>query len=180
MSTTAPTDLASWSAFEAANTRLANYVKSGTMHGFTIYAPPQGQPGIQVLTAPSGSIAGFAVAEPASWGWYPGYFPGPRRPMTSALYKTAYESVLLLQPVPATGGTTTGAARGKAGVRMTPKPLVRSRPGATTGRTGTKTGPNGRGTHKGAGTKAGTRAQGGKHKGTGGAKHGGTKGGRKG
>jgi hypothetical protein len=134
MSTTATADLTSWSAFEGVNTRLSSYVKTGTLHGLTIYAPPNGEPGIQVLVAPSGTIAGFAAQEPAAWGHFPGYYPRWRRPLSSAFFGKAYESVLLLQPIPASGGTTTAGA---------------SRAGAT-------------GRHKGAGAPAGSGIKGGR------------------
>jgi hypothetical protein len=96
--TTTTSDLTSWSAFSAVNTRLTSYTQTGTFMGLTVYAPPG--PGIHVLVSPQGSIAGFAVAEPAAWGFHPFYYPGRARPTASPVFGKAYWSILLLQPVP--------------------------------------------------------------------------------
>jgi hypothetical protein len=129
--TATASDLTSWTTFSAVNPRLDHYVQKGTFHGLTVYGPPNG-PGIDVLTK-AGGVAGFMVAEPASWGHFPGYYPARRRPMASALYGKAYQSIVLLTPIASTNGakTNAGATRaksggtGKAGVR--PRTVMRTR-----------------------------------------------------
>ncbi|NMP24529.1 hypothetical protein [Sulfobacillus harzensis] len=110
MSATLPSDLTSWNAFKAVNTRLNLYVKEPkTYHGYTVYAPPNG-PGIKVLVSPSGPIAGFLVGEPAMWGWSPVYLQSNGKPVHSLAYGTAYQSAFMLGPSKApaaSAGTTT-------------------------------------------------------------------------
>ena len=99
MSARLPTSLGSWASFEMANPRLTStYAKSPTPYlGDAVYAPKSG-PAIKVLVASSGKIAGFMVSEPASWGWHPGYAEAKGKPVKSAQYGTAYDSVVWLLP----------------------------------------------------------------------------------
>ncbi len=97
--TSKTSDLGSWSAFRAVNTRLASYVREPSpLFGFTVYGPPVG-PGIKVLVNKTGIVSGFVVEEPAVDGHYPGYYPARRRALFSREFGHAYDSVLLLTPV---------------------------------------------------------------------------------
>ena len=99
MSATLPTNLTSWTSFEAANPRLTStYAKtSATYMGDAVYAPTSG-PAIKVLVASSGKIDGFMVSEPAKWGWRPVYAEAKGKPVASKQYGKAYQSVLWLMP----------------------------------------------------------------------------------
>jgi hypothetical protein len=127
MSPNLPTDLTSWTRFVSVNSRLSAYVQLPMRYkGLTVYGPPSG-PGILVLVSPTptsgaagtttgtgtatgtttskgaavpsgGQVTGFAVEEPASWGWFPWYAQPKGKPTPSKLYGRAYWSVLFLTP----------------------------------------------------------------------------------
>jgi hypothetical protein len=99
--TTTTSDLTSWSTFQSVNTRLSSYVKEPTpFFGLTVYGPPRG-PGVKVLVNSSGTVTGFLVEEPAKWGYFPGYYPPrPQGPLPSREFGKAWDSVLLLNPLP--------------------------------------------------------------------------------
>jgi len=119
MAATLPTNLASWSAFETANPRLTStYLKqTTTFHGDAVYAPKSG-PAIKVLVAPSGKIGGFMVAEPAGWGWQPEYQQAKGKPVKSALFGKAYDSVLWLLPA------ADGSSNVTSSIKNTSKSMV--------------------------------------------------------